>query len=237
MTIQAPKTIPDILVFFARLCYAPAQMEVVMLRSQLLALTGCVLLFSASAPTAQEDTVREADRSFPRKVTVRHGDADYDLTVTGTATRKKFIVKVYGIAHYMDVASFASEEEALAAARSGEHPSQITMEFVRDVGAEKIRNAYREGFEKNASAEDFQALSDQVILFLSFFDDVKKNDRFVLQRFPDGTVLTTAAGEEKDVIRDEKFASALWDIWFGDHSPVDRDDLVEMAVSDDDDDD
>jgi len=201
------------------------------MRFEVPAITACILLFCTSAAVSEEAFVEKAGRNFPRAVTVNHNDQDFQLSATGTALRKKFVVKVYAMAHYMDTAEFADKDAALAAARSGKHPSQITMEFMRDVGADKIRDAYTEGFQKNSSEDDFGELAGLVTLFVSFFDDVKKNDQIVLQRFPDGTVYTTVAGEKKDDIHDERFATVLWNIWFGDHSPVDRNDLVKLAVS------
>jgi len=210
----------------------PGNMEVIMIRSEMLAITGCILLACVSPSFAQEDTIQEdsTDRIFPREVTLHHGETDYQLEATGATVRKKFIAKVYAIVHYMDVATFAGEDEALEAARSGEHASQITMEFARGVGAEKIRNAFRDGFKKNSSESDFSELQPLIALFVAYFDEkIEKNDQIVLQRFPDGTIVTIVAGEEMDPIRGMTFASALWDIWLGEHSIVDRKKLVKLT--------
>lgn len=188
--------------------------------------------------SAEEAFIQEksTDRNFPREVTVRHGENDFLLQATGATVRKKFVFKVYAIAHYMEAATFPGIEEALEAARSGEHACQITMEFARGVDAKKIRDAYREGFEKNASEEDFEAIRPYIALFVAYFENkIEKNEQIVLRRFPDGTVLTTVAGVEMDSLHDPMFATVLWDIWLGEHSIVDRKKLVNLALEEEDD--
>lgn len=205
-----------------------------MTRLQATLVTTCITVFCAATAIADDAFVTEKStkRTFPREITLRHGETDFQLQVTGTAVRKKFIVKVYAIAHYMDTASFAGVDEALEAARSGSHASQITMEFARGVGSKKIRDAYRKGFEKNSSESDFSELRPLIALFVAYFDnDMEKNEQIVLRRFPDGTIMTVVAGDEKDALRDEKFASVLWDIWLGEHSIVDRKKLVNLALA------
>ena len=110
---------------------------------------------------------------------------------------------------------------------------QITMEFVRDVDAEKIQNSFRDGFKKNASKSEMDEISIMVEQFAGyFFDDVKKGHKFVFQVAPGGHVNTIIHGEEQGPIDSVTFARVLWRIWLGKHSPVDRNRLVEMIVED-----
>ncbi len=210
-----------------------------MLRSRAFIITFAVATTFVASLSAEEAFIREksTDRNFPREVTVRHGENDYLLQATGATVRKKFIFKVYAIAHYMEAATFPGIDEALEAARSGEHACQITMEFARGVDAKKIRDAYREGFEKNSSEEDLEAIRPYIALFVAYFENkIEKNEQIVLQRFPDGTVLTTVAGKEMDSLHDPMFATVLWDIWLGEHSIVDRKKLVNLALEEENDD-
>lgn len=182
-----------------------------------------------------QDTVEERSTGvrFPKTVSFQHDGADYTLNVTGVALRKKFFVKVYGMAHYWNAATFDDHDDALEAALSDEYAKQITMEFARDVDAEKIRNAFREGFEKNTSDEEMESISALVERFVGYFnEDVMKGKRYVLRWLPGGVVTTIIHGQEKDPIVSVTLADALWRIWLGEKSIVDRDDLVEMAVGD-----
>ena len=61
------------------------------------ALLACApLLFS-------QETVKESStgKTFPVSIVVTHNGKDVPLTLTGTTVRKKLIIKVYALAHYM----------------------------------------------------------------------------------------------------------------------------------------
>jgi hypothetical protein len=192
----------------------------------------CVLAAAAAA----QDEVEEpsTDRRFPASVSFESGDGTWDLKVTGLAVRKKFMFKVYGMAHYMDAAGFDSRESAFAAAMSDERAKQITMVFVRDVEAKKIQDAFREGFQKNASDEEFAEIGDLVETFAGYYQqDVAKGDRYVLRWLPGGRIESLIHGIENDPITSVTFATVLWRVWLGRDSIVDRDRLVEMAVEED----
>jgi hypothetical protein len=67
-------------------------------------------------PSATEENVQEpsTDKFFPKEVAFTYDGKDYTLSVTGLGVRKKFIFKVYGIAHYMEAPEMeknATDEE------------------------------------------------------------------------------------------------------------------------------
>jgi hypothetical protein len=193
----------------------------------------CVL--APAAPAQDEVEEPSSETLFPKTVSFESGGGTYSLTVTGLAVRKKFMFKVYGIAHYMDVAGFETKEAAFEAAKSDERAKQITMVFVRDVEAKKIQDAYREGFKKNASDEEFEEIKDLVERFAGFYTkDLTKGDRYVIRWLPGGVVESIDHGIPNETITDATFAAVLWRIWLGRDSIVDRDRLVKMAVKDDD---
>ncbi len=182
-----------------------------------------------------EDQVEEpvTKKHFPRTVEFEYNGMNYELQLTGVAARKKVLFKVYGIAHYMGVADFEDVYKALNTALSDSYAKQITLDFARDVDAGSIQNAYRSGFEKNASDEEKEVIAPFVDLFLAGFSkDVKENDQCILRWLPDGIVLAVINGEVRDPIENVTFAKVLWRIWLGEKSIVDRKKLVEMTVSD-----
>lgn len=185
-------------------------------------------------PSQAEETVVESstEKSFPKTVSFTHGDTDYTLSVTGLAVRKKFVFKVYGIAHYMQDAAKTGKEEAFKEALTDGKAKQITMDFARDVGTDKIQGAYRDSFKKNATEEELKEIQPLVDQFVGYFDkEVKENEQYILRWTPGGTILTIVQGEEKRPINNETFARVLWSIWLGKGSIVDRDKLVEFIVS------
>jgi hypothetical protein len=169
---------------------------------------------------------------FPATVNFEHDGQDYQLSVTGVGVRKKVVFKGYAIAHYMAVAEFKDLYQALDAALSDSYAKQITMDFARDIDVGKIQDAYRKGFEKNASDEEAEVIAPYVEKFLGYFaEDIKENDQYVLRWLPDGIILTVINGEEKEPVENVTFAKVLWRIWLGEKSIVDRKKLVKMAVT------
>ena len=191
------------------------------------------LLVCAPMLIAQE-TVKEKStgKSFPTTITVSHEGTDFTLALTGTTVRKKLIIKVYAIAHYMQDLPKGSEKELVAAVLTDGKAKQLTMEFVRDVSKEQIRNAYKDGFEENASKDEQKAIAPLVEQFLNYFTgDVKENDRFILRWLPGGVVQAQVQGTEKPAITNAVFARVLWTIWFGEDSIVDPEDLVSRMLN------
>ncbi len=192
----------------------------------------CALALTAMASFGQ-DMVTEpsTEKKFPAEITVKQGGTDYTLSLTGTAVRKKFMFKVYGMAAYAQQPSKGSRDEAFKAMLTDGKAKQITMIFVRDVDAPKIRETYLESLQNNCSKDDFKKIEGLVNTFVGYFTrDVKEGDAFVLRWFPGGTIVPVIMGEEKPAITSELFARTLWSVWFGEDSIVDRDKLVQRIA-------
>jgi len=179
--------------------------------------------------TRSQETVQEPStgKNFPAVVNYTKDGVDYPMSLTGVAVRKKFVFKVYGMAHYAQDPVKGPRDAALKAMLVDGKARQITMEFARDVDAGKIRDAYMDGFKDNATADEFTSIRPLVDQFVAFFStDVRENQQFILRWLPGGVVIATVAGEEKPPVVSPVFARVLWSIWLGNDSIVDRDDLV-----------
>lgn len=193
---------------------------------------GLMTLFLMAVGFGQE-TAKESStgKSFPVVVTCTYNGADHALSLTGMTVRKKFLFKVYGMAHYMEEPPKANEEDALKAVMAEGKAKQITMDFARDVDAGKIKEAYADGFKENATADELKSIQPFVDQFTGYFTvEVKENQQFILRWLPGGVVIASIAGEDKPPITNTVFARVLWSIWFGTDSIVDREDLVERIV-------
>jgi hypothetical protein len=188
----------------------------------------CAVALLAMTSFSQEMvTEPSTEKTFPAEITLKQGGTDYTLTLTGTAVRKKMLFKVYGMAAYAQQPSKGSRDEAFKAMMTDGKAKQITMIFVRDVDAPKIRETYLDGLKNNSSKDDFKKIETVANSFVAYFTrDVKENDQFVLRWFPGGTIVAVIQGEEKPAITNELFARTLWSVWFGEDSIVDRDKLV-----------
>ena len=199
------------------------------MKSTLTALLAVLLAAAMPHRTIAQDRVQESStgKYFPTQVTVAYEGKNTSLALTGTAVRKKMVFKVYGIGHYAENPPAGSADDVLAALLTDGKAKQITMEFVRDVDVEKIQGAYRDGFSENLSEADAKTLAPLVEQFLGYFKkEVKENDRFVLQWLPGGVVIAQTQGTTHPPIKSVPFAKALWSIWLGEDSIVDREDLV-----------
>ena len=192
-----------------------------------------ILLVLAASALAQENVQEPSTgKTFPATVKYSWHGNDYTMTLTGVAVRKKLVFKVYGMAHYAEEPVKGTKDAALAAMLVDGKARQITMEFARDVDAGKIRDAYRDGFKENATADEMASLQPLVDQFIGYFAlDVRENQQFILRWLPGGTVVASVAGEEKPPITSPLFARVLWSIWLGKDSIVDREDLVARIAS------
>jgi hypothetical protein len=190
-------------------------------------------LLTCSVLLHAQETVKEnsTGKVFPATITASMDGKSYPMAITGTAVRKKVIIKVYAIAHYMQDPPSGKEKELYAGVLKDGKAKQITMEFVRDVGVDKIRDAYRDGFKENAGKDEFPTISQQVEQFIGYFGgDVKENDTFILRWLPGGVIQAQVQGVEKPAITNPTFARVLWSIWFGEDSIVDREDLISRLL-------
>jgi len=192
------------------------------------ALLVAAALFGTTPSTAQDMVVEPStEKSFPATVTISSGETQHTLSITGVAVRKKYVFKVYGMAHYMESPPSGSTKDVLKAMTVDGKAKQITMDFAREVTVEQIRGAYSDGFKENATSAELGSLKPSIDTFLGYFDaPVKENDTFILRWFPGGKIVPVISGKEKPAIENQRFAEVLWTIWFGEDSIVDRDDLV-----------
>ena len=199
-------------------------------------LFGVALLVSwAGLLFAADEMIEESStgKMFPKQVTVSHEGTDYTLTLTGATVRKKVVVKVYGIAHYMQEPAQGSANDLFKEVLTDGKAKQITMDFARDVSADKIQGAFRDGFKKNTTAAELKEIQPLIDQFIAYYDkaDVDKNDQYILRWLPGGVVLAAVKGVEKPAIVNTTFAKALWSIWLGKDSIVDQEKLIERFVT------
>jgi hypothetical protein len=131
-----------------------------------------------------------------------------ELVLNGIGIRKATIlkIKVYYGALYLEAKS--KDPSAFIATTS---PKQITMHFVRDVDAKKLRDAFNEGME--AANKNHATYQQQMERFNSFVPDVVKNDLILVTFLSDGVVIS-AKGKMSEKIGNGDFSRALLNIWF-----------------------
>ena len=199
------------------------------------AATLCCLVLCQLVPATSVALDRAAEsvtgKEFPSQVRFTEHGIEHTLALTGLTVRKRFFLNVYSIAHYMQRAPQGTAQEALHAVMEDNSAKQVTMAFVRDVSAARIRASILDGFRRNATDVEFEQIKSFVQTFTRSLDqDVKRDDQFIIRWLPGGRTVSLFHGREVTRITNETFARVLWSIWVGEQSVVDRDKLVRQLT-------
>jgi len=138
------------------------------------------------------------------------------LMLNGAGLRKKAIFKVYVGALYLP-SKTTSDQAALA--QTG--PAKVTLKMLRDVGGEKLRDAWSDGFAANNPAADVARIKDRIQRFNAMFGDVKEGDLIEVDFVPGTGTTVTIAGKAMGTIEGDDFAKATQRIWLGPKPPTD----------------
>ncbi len=139
---------------------------------------------------------------------------EHNLTLQGIGLRKKFVFSEYVAALYLKTPSTDA-----AAVIAADEPKRITLHFLRDVPADKIREAFEDGFFKN-SQEKLDRLRARIDRFFALFDrEAKKGQVLSFTYLPDQGTQVAVGEAEKGSIEGRDFMGALWAVWLGDIPP------------------
>jgi hypothetical protein len=176
-----------------------------------LLLVGGRVLVAPAPPIAVgslQDTSQTVTRdgvSLPRQVAVE----GRELVLNGTATRKKFIVKVYVAGLYLPTRE--SDADKILGA---DEPRRLVMQFVHDVDKGKMCNAWNEALANNTPAASAE-LKEQFETLCGYMEDIKKGEQFVFTYLPGAGTRIEVKGAAKGTIEGKAFADALFKAWIG----------------------
>jgi len=164
-----------------------------------------------AAPALSDTVVEKSSKTeFPAKLSLPGPEGPVELKALGTGLRKKAIFKVYAGCFYVAADAELGVDRAKAAIE-GEFAKRIDMIFLRDVEAEKIVGAYREGIRKTLQGHDAA-----VDAFCGLFtEEVKSGESIVLSYLPGHGLDAWQAGKPLGKITDPEVIRALWATWFG----------------------
>ncbi len=146
--------------------------------------------------------------SFPDQAQVEGSN----LTLNGLGLRLATMLKVKVYVAALYVAKASSDPNAILGSTA---PTELILQFVRDVGASDLRKGWEEGFEKNAKGQ-LPALKDRIATFNGWMTDVKSGEKLTFVHQPGTGVQVTVNGGVKGTIKGDDFARALLSIWLGD---------------------
>lgn len=189
------------------------------------------LIFSFLSLYVYAEDIRDDSTgvSFPSEVSFEKDGKQYQLKATGVATRKKFFVKVYSVASYLQAGVENASGDKFQQIMQDDKAKQLTLKWVHEASADKVQEGYRDSFKNTLSESQYSQLQNEINAFTHFFNqNVQKGDEHILRWIPGGYVEVIINGNKAGSLTNQEFAKGLWSIWFGSKSVVDRNNLVSL---------
>jgi hypothetical protein len=138
-----------------------------------------------------------------------------NLMLNGLGLRQATFLKVNVYVAALYVAKTSSDPAAILGSGT---PSELILQFVRDVGADDIRKGWDEGFEKNSKAQ-LPALKERIAMLNGWMADVKTGQRLTFVHKPGAGIVVDVNGAVKGTIKGDDFSKAFLSIWLGAEPP------------------
>lgn len=146
---------------------------------------------------------------FEDSVTV--GDTTLVLNGAGTRHATIFGIEVYVAALYVPTRT----TDASAIIRR-DVPRQVILVMKRDVDAETMSNAIREGIT-NAAGSHASAISSELDTFVAWVPEMRNGNRMTVTYTPGGNLAITATGARGTFHGSAAMADAFFRMWLGSH--------------------
>ncbi|MGC9452602.1 MAG: chalcone isomerase family protein [Oceanipulchritudo sp.] len=183
------------------------------------------LLLIAAIPSAR--LIADTDLSdLPDHLSVMNPHSDspesYHLLKTGVAERRFLFIPIYKMAHYM--ASLNTQVPVLDAPG----PKAVRIVFSRKINGDRIQREFLETIQNAVTPESWQEIRQSARAYADPFakGDTRPGDTFTVAWLDHGTVVSHFNGSPLSTIQNPQFARALWSVWVGPESVVDRDRLL-----------
>lgn len=201
--------------------------------SQISSLVAFGVISLSAMPVQAEGTFQDSASkvTFPSEVSFDVGGTKHTLKAIGSSTRTKFFVKVYSIANYVENPTGTTRNELYDQIMKGGIARQLTLQWLHDVDAAKVKDGFNESFHKITSPEEFAGLQGSIDKFLTVFDqDMKVNDKVVYRWLPDGSIEFERNDKKVAEVKNNQFAQVLWNMWLGPKSVVNRDQMFSLIA-------
>ena len=132
------------------------------------------------------------------------------LTLNGLGVRLATMLKVKVYVAALYVTKTSSDPGTIL---ESTEPSELTLHFLRDVGAGDMTKAWDEGFEQNAA--QLSALKPRLATLKGWMTDMKSGQRMSFTFVPGVGVKVDVNGAVKGTIKGDDFAKAFLSVWLG----------------------
>lgn len=169
--------------------------------------------------------------SFPMEVRFTHRGKPYTLKATGAAVRRKWFTNGYVIAHYIQDPIKGSQEAVLKQVFADDRPKQMTILWLHRLPLKLIQDSFRESLGKVLGPENEALLKGNIDKFVDFFKvDAEVRDTHYIRWLPGGNIELYRNDERVGNLISVDLAKALWSIWLGPDSVVDRQDMLQFML-------
>ncbi|MBI3897969.1 MAG: chalcone isomerase family protein [Gammaproteobacteria bacterium] len=150
----------------------------------------------------------------PDTVTVQTND----LVLNGAGIRTRVFFKIYVGALYLK----AREGNTLSVL-AAPAPKSVRLHLLHsEISADKLVDAWNDGFAANHTADELKALKARIDQFNKLFPTVFRGDVIRLDLLLDGSTEVFINDKKRGAVPGEDFQKALLKIWLG-NNPVDKD--------------
>ncbi|KAF3363021.1 hypothetical protein PHSC3_000409 [Chlamydiales bacterium STE3] len=194
--------------------------------TQMFFILTCLSFFSLKSEERIQSGIKGV--TFPKEISFSHEAETYQLELTGMAIRKKFFVKVYCIASYIEKTAF-TRENLLREILNDRWAKQLTIQWIHDGALDKVKQGYLDSFQSSLTSSLWTELQPEIAQYLSYFKkDVKEGDTHILRWLPGGKIEVIINDSLVGKLENPTFAKALWGLWFSSNRFVNRDDLLSI---------
>ncbi len=170
--------------------------------------------------------------AIPVEISLERDKENYFLNLTGLDTRTKLFTKVYLVAHYLQDSEKGTLDNVLKQVFDDSKAKQLSFFWLKNVDSKIIKDNLLTSFKKVLGPKQFDALKNEIYIFLNLYnEDVTPNEQQFLRWFPGGIVEIEMKSRKIITITNEDFAKALWNIWLGPKSNVNRKKLLQFAIN------
>lgn len=192
-----------------------------------------VLTVPISIHAVEQFTEASSGAKFDRSVTFTHKGKTYQLEATGAALRRKWFVKGYVIGHYIENPTQGTQEEVLEEIFSNAKAKQITKIWLHQLPLPLIRDSYKETLANVMTASEYEKNEADINKFIELFkEDAQIGDVHYIRWLPGGYIELYKNDEKRGGLVNAELGKALWSMWLGPESVVDRKSLIGLTSTD-----
>jgi len=176
-----------------------------------------ILLAGVGVAASEGVSVPGTKTEFPREIQAMVAGKAVKMVLTGTALRRRLGFQIYAMASYVKEGVKIQSPEDLAACT---RPKRLELVMLRDVSGKEMAEAFKTGIHLNHPG----GFADEITMLQELIQKqaLTKEDHVVLTSIPDVGLHCNLAGKTDILIKNVKFAQAVWDIYLGKHNLGDK---------------